>query len=100
MTGMIEGVFWVLPEIKYKTKLVLRLFLLPGNFYGSEIWHGFFGGLNSGPGFFFFVLFFLFEALRVFLGFDPVPPFDHPCHLKSGLHPWVLELSGLKKLAF
>ena len=57
MTGMIEGVFRVLPETKYKTKLVLRLFLLPGNFYGSEIGHGFLGGLNSGPGIF-FVLFF------------------------------------------
>ena len=52
VTGLIEGVVRVLPEIKCKTKLVLRLFLLPGNFYGSEIWHGFFGGLNSGPGFF------------------------------------------------
>ena len=58
MTGLIEGVVRVLPEIKCKTKLVLRLFLLPGNFYGSEIGHWFFGGLNSGPGIF-FVLFFV-----------------------------------------
>ena len=59
---------------------------------------GFLGGKFWSRDFFCFV--FLFEALRVFWGFDPVPPFDHPCHLKSGLHPWVLELSGLKKPYF
>ena len=56
---MIEGVVWVLLEIKYKTKLVLRLFLLPGNCYGSEIWHEFFWGLHSGPGSFFVLFFYL-----------------------------------------
>ena len=26
--------------------------MLSGNFYGLEIWHGIFGGLNFGPGIF------------------------------------------------
>ena len=37
--------------------------VLSGNFYGSEIWHGIFGGLNLGPGV-------LLEALGIWLGFD------------------------------
>ena len=39
-------------QIKYKTILVLPLSLLSGNFYGSEIRHGIFSGLNFGPVFF------------------------------------------------
>ena len=29
----------------------------------------------------------LLEALRIFVGFDVCPPFDHPCHLKSRVSP-------------
>ena len=40
-----------------------------GNFYGSEIRHGIFGGIKFGP-----VIFGgLFEALGIFLGFDFCP---------------------------
>ena len=48
-----------------------------GNFYGSEIRHGIFGGLNFGPG--------------IFLGFD-LSLCDHSCHLKFGV-----PASGIKQ---
>ena len=35
-------------QIKNKTKIVLPLSLLSGNFYGSEIRHGIFGHRRSG----------------------------------------------------
>ena len=53
---------------------VLYHFMLPGNFHnGSETRHGIFWGINFGP--------------VIFWGFDFCPPFDHPCHLKSGVPP-------------
>ena len=52
-----------------------------GNFYGSEIRHGIFGGLNFGPGIFWR---FVWDPSD-FFGFWFLPPFDHPCHLKSGV---------------
>ena len=61
------------------------------NFYGSEIRHGIFwggGGLNVSPGIF---LSFVWSP-RDFLGFWFLPPFDHPCHLKSGVPPWALAV--------
>ena len=61
---------------------VPRLRSTSGNFYGSEIRHGIFWGLNIGPGIFWV----LFKAhARDFLGFLFLPPFNHPCHLKSGV---------------
>ena len=61
---------------------VPRLRSTSGNFYGSEIRHGIFWGLNFGPGIFWV----LFKAhARDFLGFLFLPPFNHPCHLKSGV---------------
>ena len=55
--------------------LVSGLRSSPGNFYGSEIRHAIFWGLRFGP--------------RNFGGFvsSPIPPFDHPCYLKSGVPP-------------
>ena len=50
------------------------------NFYGSEFRHGIFWGLNFGPG---ILLGFVWSPRDVF-GFWFLPPFDHPCHLKSG----------------
>ena len=35
--------------------------------------------------------FFFFEAQGIFLGFGFCPPFDHPCHLKSGVPPLGLS---------
>ena len=62
------------------------------NFYGSEIRHGIFwgggGGLNVSPGIF---LSFVWSP-RDFLGFWFLPPFDHPCHLKSAVPSWALAL--------
>ena len=52
---------------------VLYHLMLSGSYYGGKFSMGFFGGLNFGPG--------------SFLGFDLMPPFDHPCHLKSGVPP-------------
>ena len=49
----------LVPQIKYKTKLVFQLSLLSGNYYGSKIRQGIFWGLNFVPG--------------VFLGFDFCP---------------------------
>ena len=37
-----------------------------------------------------FFVFFLLSP-REFLGFDFCPPFDHPCHLKSGVPPLGLS---------
>ena len=37
------------------------------------MWHGILGGLIFSPG--------------ILLGFLYLPPFDHPCHLKSGVPP-------------
>ena len=51
------------------------------NFYGTEIRHRIFWGSNFGPGSF---LGFVWSP-RDFFGFW----FDHPCHLKSGVAPWV-----------
>ena len=65
---------------------VLYHFMLRGNFhYGSEIRHGIFGGINSGP-----VIFFL-KPKGFFWGFDFCPPSDRPCHLKSGVPPLGLS---------
>ena len=60
------------------------------NFYGSEIRHGIFGGvkINVSPGIF---LSFVWSP-RDFFGFWFLPPFDHHCHLKSGVPPWALAL--------
>ena len=67
---------------------VLYHFMLPGNFYcGSEIRHGIFWGINFGP----VIFFWFFDAQGIFLGFDFCPPFDHPCHLKSGVPPLGLS---------
>ena len=46
------SIFWV------------TLLILSGNFYGLEIWHEIFGGLNFGPGIFFWIL---FEALGIWV---------------------------------
>ena len=60
----------------------------------AEIRHGIFffflggGGLNVSPGIF---LSFVWSP-RDFLGFWFLPPFDHRCHLKSGVPPWALAL--------
>ena len=55
-----------------------------GNFYGSEIRHGIFLGLNFGPGTFWGSV----CSPRDVVGFLFLPAFDHLCHLKSGvLHP-------------
>ena len=53
------------------------------NFYGSSIRHGIFWGLNFGPGIF---LGFVWSP-RDFFGFWFLPPFNHPCHLKSRVPP-------------
>ena len=64
--------------------MVLYHLLLSGFFFSGGG-----GGLNVGPGLFSFsflggggggVL-----STRDFLRFPFLPPFDHPCHLKSGL---------------
>ena len=64
---------------------VLYHLMLSGNFFGSEIGHGIFWGLNFGPGnrcfllfIYLFIFFFfggggLFEALGIFWGFDFCP---------------------------
>ena len=53
-------------------------------FYGSEISHGKFLGLNFfGPGIFWV----LFEALRIFFQFFIFPSFDRPCHHLCHLNP-------------
>ena len=53
-----------------KRVFVLYHFMLPGNFYyGSEIRHGIFWGINFGPAIFWV----LFEAQGIFLGFDFCP---------------------------
>ena len=57
--------------------------MLSGNFYGLEIWHGIFWGLNFGPGIF---LGFVWGP-GIFGGFSFLPPFNHPFHLKSKVHP-------------
>ena len=53
--------------------------MLSGNFKGSEICHGIFGGFVGSPG--------------DFWGFLTFPPFHHPHHLKSRvpppLFPWA-----------
>ena len=57
---------------------VLYHFMLPGNFYYvSEIRHGIFWGINVWSSDFF--------------GFWFLPPFDHHCHLKSGVPPLGLS---------
>ena len=53
-----------------------------GNFYGFEIWHEIFWVLNFGLG----VFWILFKALGIF-GVSFLPPFNHPCHLKSRVPP-------------
>ena len=58
------------------------------NFYGSEIRHGIFGGVKCQSRDFFE----FYSRPREFLGFWFLPPFDHPCHLKSGVPPWALAL--------
>ena len=67
---------------------VLYHFMLLGNFYyGSEIRHGFFWGINFGP-----VIFLGFVwSPRDFFGFGFLPPFDHPFYLKSGVPPLGLS---------
>ena len=56
--------------------------ILSGNFYGLEIWHKIFGGLNFGPGMFFWIL---FEALGI-LGVL-IFAANYPCHFKSRVLP-------------
>ena len=53
--------------------------MLSGNFCGSESRHWIFGGLNFGPGIFWGFVW----SPKDFFGFWFLPPFDHPCHLKS-----------------
>ena len=54
------------------------------NFYGLEIHHGIFGGLNFSSGIFSrFCFFFCWN----FFGFSFPPIFDRPCHFKSGVPP-------------
>ena len=55
-----------------------------GNFYGSEIRHGIFGGLNFGPGIFGV----LFEALGIFLDFDFCPHLIIPVTWNPEYPPW------------
>ena len=62
------------------------------HFYGSEIRHGIFWGLNFGPETSFG--FGLFEALGIFLGVDFCPHSIISGHLKSGVSP------GAKSLPF
>ena len=57
---------------------VSRLGSSSGLFYGLEILHGIFWGVK-------------FWA-RDFFWFLYLPPFDHPCHLKSGVPPWALNI--------
>ena len=59
------------------------ILILSGNFYGSKIQHWIFGGYILVQGFFGG----LFEAQGIVLGFWFLPPFDHPCHLKSEVLP-------------
>ena len=49
------------------------------------------GGLNVGPRFFFFGGGAVVLNPRDFLRFPFLPPFDHPCHLKSGVLPHVMQ---------
>ena len=71
---------------------VLYHFMLPGNFYyGSEIRHGIFWGINFGPAIFGGFVW----SPRDFLGFWFLPPFDHPCHLKSTSSGLELSWKGL-----
>ena len=64
--------------------LVLYHLMLSGNFYGSKTRHGIFWGLNYGPCIFFF---FFFLKPKGFCWVLIFAPFDHPCHLKSGVRP-------------
>ena len=57
--------------------------MLSGNFYGSQIRHWIFWGLNFGTGIFFGFVW----SPRDFWGFWFLPPFDHSRHLKSGVSP-------------
>ena len=67
---------------------VLYHFMLPGNFYyGSEIRHGIFWGINFGPAIFWGFVW----SPRDFWGFWFFSPFDHPCHLNSGVPPMGLS---------
>ena len=51
---------------------VFKIFVFMG-FFGDKFWS------RDFP--------FFFEAQGNFLGSDFCPPFDHPCHLKSGVPP-------------
>ena len=53
--------------------------MLSGNFCGSKSRDWIFGGLNFGPGIFWGFVW----SPNDFFGFWFLPPFDHPCHLKS-----------------
>ena len=63
--------------------LVLYYLMLSGNFYGSKTRHGIFWGLNYGP----CIFFFFFLKPKGFCWVLIFAPFDHPCHLKSGVRP-------------
>ena len=60
-----------------------------GNFYGSEIRLGICLVLNFGPGIFlgFWVFWALIGSPRDIFRVWFLPPFDHPCHLKSVVPP-------------
>ena len=57
--------------------------MLSGNFYGSKIRRGIFGGLNFGPGFLGFCL----KPKEFLGGFSFLPPFTHPFLFKSRVPP-------------
>ena len=111
VTGMIEGYFWfevfdfgiflgwkILASVWFKKKFfgvfktIWRFLIVPMypsyivpriNFYDLEIQHGIFLRLNFGPrNFWGFVW-----SPRDLFGFWFLSPFDHPCHLKSGVIP-------------
>ena len=76
------GIFWGIQN-NLKIRDSSRIPAASGNFYGSEIRRGIFLGLNFGSG----ILGGFVWSTRDFLGVLFLPPFYHPCHLKSGVPP-------------
>ena len=82
VTGMIEGFFWQLDlsrDFFGHSKLVFLFFVLYQfcKFWKFLVWLGNSAGDLLGVKFW----------SRDFLGLRFLPPFDHPCHLKSGVPP-------------
>jgi len=79
---------WVNPCWK-----ILRLGNSVGDFLGVSFWTRDFLGVSFWTRDFLGSL----EALGIFLGFDFLPPFDHPRHVKSGVPPLGLVRNATYK---